>query len=128
VHFFTFLKSKGKNIHRGALLEAAVKISPLSISELTKRMGISRSTFYNHKADPSLPIEWLIRYGRILKHDFSHEVAEVEQFSVSDPDNQYEPPKTFEEALIQRDYWRDKYYQLLEKFNKFILEKIPKIN
>jgi hypothetical protein len=115
VYFFTFLETKGRNTHRGALLEAAVKESSINITQMTMRMGISRGTYYNHKNDPNLSFEQLAKYGKILKHDFGQELPEMRRYILEEPEVPYNAAKTLEEAIEQRDYWRERYYQLLER-------------
>lgn len=126
VYFFTLLNTKGKNKHRGALLEAAVKDSPVNITQMVKRMGIARGTYYNHKNDPNLPLELLARYGKVLKYDFAQDLPEMQQETLEEPDSAYALPKTLEEAIAQRDYWRDKYYQLMERFHEVVLRASTK--
>jgi hypothetical protein len=123
VHFFNFLKTKGRNKHRGEILEAAVKESPISITKLTKQMGISRGTYYNHINDAQLGFEQLIQYGRVLKHDFTQDFPEMRKYSFEEPEAVYNIPGNLAEAIEQRDYWRDKYYQLMEQFHKLVMEK-----
>lgn len=133
VYFFTLLKTKEKYIHRGEILSAAVKKSPLNISQLVKRMGISRSTFYNHKEDPKLSFEVLEKYGKVLGYDFTNDLSDMQKYVVEEPLAPYGEPKTFDEAIKQKDYWRnqtdnwkDKYLELLEKYNRMIEERIEK--
>ena len=115
VYFFTFLETKGRNLHRGALLEAAVKESSINITQMVKRLGISRGTYYNHKNDPDLSFEQLAKYGKVLKRDFSQELPEMKKYALEESEAPYNAPKTLEEAIEQRDYWRERYYQLLER-------------
>ena len=122
VYFFTLLKTKGKHTHRGETLQTAVKKSPLNITQLVKRMGISRGTFYNHKDDPNLPFEILEQYGKVLGYDFTNDFPEMQKYVVEEPIAPYGEPKTLDEAIKQRDYWRsqadlwkNKYIQLLEE-------------
>ena len=126
VFFFTLLKTKGRNIHRGALLEAAVQNDSVNISQMVKRMGISRGTYYNHKNDPNLSFELLAEYGKVLKHDFSQDLPEMKMLQLEEREVPYTTPKTIEEAIEQRDFWREKYYQLMEKFHKEVVERKKK--
>lgn len=122
VYFFNLLKTKGRNIHRGEILEAAVKESPITITKLTRQMGISRGTYYNHISDPHLAFEQLVKYGRVLKHDFTQDFPEMKKYTFEEPEIHYSTPLTIQEALEQRDYWKDKYYQLMEQFHKVVME------
>jgi hypothetical protein len=105
-------------------LESAVRDSPLKISQMVKRMGISRGTYYNHKNDPNLSYEHLAQYGKVLKYDFTQDFPEMRKYTFDEPDAPYGPPATLQEALEQRDYWKDKYYKLMDQFHKTIEKKL----
>ena len=123
VYFFTLLNTKRRNIHRGELLKAAVDNSPIRITQLTKRMGISRGTYYNHIEDAELPFELLERYGRFLHHDFTQDLPAMRKYAFEEDEAPYNAPANLKEAVEQRDLWREKYYRLLEQFNKLLLER-----
>jgi hypothetical protein len=121
VYFFNLLKTKGKHIHRGELLAKVVAGSPVSVTKLAKRMGISRGTYYNHVDIADLPFELLERYGKILKYDFSADFPDMKSYTFEEPIEAYGEPPTIEEAIRQRDHWKkeadkwkDKYIALLE--------------
>lgn len=85
-------------------------------------MGISRGTFYNHKDDPDLPFETLEQYGKVLGYDFTNDFPEMHKYVVEEFIAPYGEPKTMDEAIKQKDYWRaqadlwkNKYIQLLEE-------------
>ena len=122
VYFFTLLKTKGKHIHRGEILQAAVKKSKLKITQVVKKVGISRGTFYNHIEDPNLPFDILEKYGKALAYDFTTEIPEMTKYAFEEPAEMYGQPSTIEEAIKQRDYWKDKYIALLEKHQRLIEE------
>ena len=115
VFFFTLLKTK-RNIHRGELLEAVVQERSVNISQMVKRMGISRGTYYNDRINPGLSYERLAAYGKVLKHEFSQDLPDMKRMVLEENEPPYKKPKTFTEAIEQRDYWREKYYQLMEKY------------
>jgi CO dehydrogenase/acetyl-CoA synthase alpha subunit len=121
VYFFTLLKTKERNIHRGALLDTAVRENAANITQMVKKMGISRGTFYNHVKDPNLSYEQLAKYGKVIKHDFSQDLPEMKKFVLEDMEVPYGTPKTLEEAIEQRDYWRERYYKKAEECNRLIM-------
>jgi len=105
------------------LLKAAVEDSPISVTELTRRMGISRGTYYNHIEDAELSFDLLERYGRFLRHDFTQDLPSMKKYSFEEPEAPYNTPSTMQEAIEQRDHWREKYYKLLEQFNQLLLQQ-----
>lgn len=120
---FLYTVTLRKNIkHRGEVLRQVVNESGLSITEVTRRARYSRSSYYNHAEDPELPLEVLERYGRALKHDFSEEFPQINSLRLEEEEIEYGRPDTFEKALQELDRYREKYYALLEKYNK-LLEK-----
>jgi hypothetical protein len=123
VYFFTFLQTTGRNIHRGALLDKAVRESSTNISQMVKKLGISRGTFYNHTKDPNLSFEQLTKYGKVIKHDFSQDLPEMKKYAFEEADVPYGVPRTFEEAMEQRDYWRERYYKKQEEFLRLLMDK-----
>jgi hypothetical protein len=122
VYFFTSLKTKGKHTHRGDILHAAVKKNKLKITQVVKKVGISRGSFYNHIEDPNLPLDILERYGKALGYDFTADIPEMSKYTVEEPVEIYGQPLTIEEAIQQRDYWKNKYIVLLEKHQRLIEE------
>ena len=123
VHFFTPLKTKGKHIHRGEVLQLAVRKHKLKITQVVKKLGISRGTFYNHIEDPNLPLEVLEKYGKALGYDFTTDLPEMSKYTFEEPSEVYgQQPSTIEEAIKQRDYWKDKYIALLEEHHRLTKE------
>jgi len=123
---FTTLRVKEKNKHRGEILQAVVHKSSISISQLAKRLGISRGTYYNHIQDNELPFEIIEKYGRVLKYDFTNDFPNMHKYVVEEPLENYGPPKNLKEAILQITFYKEKYFILLEKYNKLIEEKIQR--
>jgi len=111
------LKTKGKHIHRGELLRDVIQNSDLTITQVVKKAGYSRGSYYLHIQDPSLPFDILEKYGRALHYDFTNDLPQMPKYLVDDGFQKRFQPKTFEEALEDRDYRRDKYIALLERYN-----------
>lgn len=83
-------------------------------------MGISRGTYYNHISDRYLSLETLFEYGKAIGFDFSKILPEIKQYRVEEPEVTFKVPQTLEEAIEQRDMWREKYYQLMEKYHRLL--------
>jgi len=113
------VKSKDIKKHKGELLNSVVRSNGITITALTAKVGIDRSTFYNHIKDPFLPYEDIVKYGAILNHDFSAAYAKT-------PGSKYDdqPPITTFEAMEQnRDFWKSKYDDLKGKIRKLANEE-----
>jgi hypothetical protein len=126
VNFFNPVSTSKKHIHRGQLLENAIKASRLNIEFVAKKAGYSRASYYKHKEDNNLEYHILAAYGKALKHDFTEELPEMPKYLVEEPEEQYGKAPTLQEAVKQRDKWKEKYYELLEKYNRLIEEKMKK--
>ncbi len=120
---FNALK-ENKKIHRGEVLEKAVQQSDLSKTIIAKRAGYTRSSLYIHCSKADLPFDILERYGKALGFDFTTIFPEmITYISFEEPEAQYKQALTFEQMVKQRDQWRNKYYDLLEKYNRLIEDK-----
>jgi transcriptional regulator with XRE-family HTH domain len=108
--------------HMGEILEHVVRRDRMGISELARRLNVSRRTMYNWFEMDRLSIEIIRRIGLVIGHDFSAEFPEefakksdyVDGESFADIQNSLEPPPT---AVY---YWMDRYIKLLEKFNSVL--------
>jgi predicted RNase H-like HicB family nuclease len=48
------------------------------------------------------------------------------KYLLEEPEEQYGKPKTLEEAIRILEQWKNKYLELLEKYNRLIEEKMEK--
>lgn len=115
--------TRKKQIHRGEVLKQAIAESGLTIKYIVAKAGYkTRASFYAHINNPDLPFSILEKYARALKHDFSEDFPEMHPQKLEDPLPNYTTlkPKTIEEAVEQRNLWKEKYYELLEKHLKLI--------
>ncbi len=97
------------SVHKGEILEKAIRSSGYPISKLAKKINKSRRHIYNLFENPNVSIELLMEIGKIINHDFSKEVKDIRNIS---HDNE--------------NYWKEKYYQLLEK-HQLLLENKMKV-
>lgn len=126
VYFFIILNSSKKNTHRGQLLKHLVEENGISVSKLVKKVGISRSSFYNHIEDPDLPVDILIKYGQVLHVNILDMIAPMSGQVMSEAVYYYpmeEEPKDLKEANLIIQSLRKKYIALLEE-NKFLLRQL----
>jgi hypothetical protein len=90
---------------------------------VAQKAGYKRVTYYSHTKKEDLSFAILNKYARAIGHDFSDEIPGIEPFIVQEEDHTYKKdPATLKEALKQRDHWKDKYYELMEKYQS-LLEK-----
>lgn len=107
--------------HHGKIIERVVRRANMSLSELSKSMGVNRRSIYNWFLLPKVKPELIYRLGRVLQHDFSQEFPEFfssEDFITSrnqSSDRRYE---NVDREAAGEDFWKDKYISLLEKMNR----------
>jgi hypothetical protein len=110
------VKKQESTKHRGEYLKAAVKRSGFKISALTEAAKYDRSSYYNHIADPFLPIRILHKYSKVLKEDFSKDFPEIKDFEER---TSAITITTFEEMEADRDFWKEKYFDLVDKLANY---------
>ncbi len=109
--------------NRGQLLAAAVEASGLKKEEAAKKAGYSRSAYYKHIENPELDFSILIAYGKALRYDFTDDIPEMPRYLLEDPGEIYGSPESMTEALQIISQLKNKYLELLEKYNRLIEEK-----
>lgn len=119
-------EERNMNKHRGLLLKKAVKESDMTITKLMKRMGYkNRSSFYQHVDDPDLSYDILMKYGKLINHDFTvYFPSSNGQTQANDPLATYiKAPRNIEQVIVNVELLKDKYHDLVEKHNQ-LLEKL----
>jgi hypothetical protein len=124
LNFFTLVKKKNTKPNRGQVLATAVEATGLNKEEVALKAGYSRSSYYKHIDNPGLDFHILIAYGRAIKYDFTEDFPDMPKYVLEEPEEAYTKTPTLEEAIRQRELWKDKYLDLLEKYNRMIEEKI----
>jgi transcriptional regulator with XRE-family HTH domain len=103
-----------KKVHRGQVLAAAVKSNGVTIVALTKRVGISRPTYYEHINDEDLSLEMILKYGKALNYDFSTDIPDLMAYISSIPESDIKYLSV--EQLVQEvGKYKDKFHEVLEK-------------
>ena len=103
-------------IHRGEIVERVVRNSGIPLTRIAVRMGKSRRWVYNAFETSDLSIDLILEFGKILHYDFSQDIPQMRNTKsmVSDLPITYGEDNT--------EYWKDKYYRLLEEHNELLKE------
>lgn len=107
-------------------MATAVGASGLSREEAAKKAGYTRSAYYKHIENPNLDFHILIAYGRAIKHDFTEEFPDMPKYVLEEPEETYGKPKSIDDAVRMVEHWKHKYFELLEKYNRLIEERMKK--
>ena len=120
LHGHSPLIGSSPDVHYGHVVERIVRRNRMGISEVARKLHISRRTLYNWFETNNLNIDTILKLGSVLGHDFSLEfpddfakISDCETGTVFMDEQKIDPPAT--EAVY---YWMDKYIKLLEKFNE----------
>jgi len=107
------------DVHYGHVVERIIRRNSMGISEIARKLHISRRTLYNWFETNNLHINVILKLGSVIGHDFSLEfpndfakISDNVQENIFLDEHKVEAPSS--EAVY---YWMDKYIKLLEKFN-----------
>jgi len=105
-------------LHRGEIIEKAIRESGYSITIVAQRLGKSRRWMYLLFENPSVSIELILQIGKIIYHDFSLEFSEIIQGK-----------KIAVETEVSQNevsFWKEKYFKLLEEYNTLLKKELGK--
>lgn len=114
--------------HYGQIVELIIRKQGFSISELARLANINRKCVYNWFNQKYLKPDIILRVGRYIKHDFSVEFPELftpDQFN----DDVFLSEIYDGQMLVQSENgiaWKDKYIELLERYNSLLLDHYQK--
>ncbi|MDP2419829.1 helix-turn-helix transcriptional regulator [Sediminibacterium sp.] len=109
------------------MLKELVEANGISITKLVDRVGVSRSSYYNHIEEPELDFDILFDYGKVLNINFTDYFSDLLVLETQDPNPKYPEeldPQNFEEALTQYKLLHKKYVQLLERHNLLLEQSL----
>jgi len=117
------------DLHHGEIVEKVIRRKGYSISEIARFTKVNRRSVYYWFNQKYLKAEIIHKIGLCIKHDFSVEFPEI--FT----NNEFENVKSFKYAdnepdfqpdLTDENYWKDKYIEILEKYNEILLKNAEK--
>jgi transcriptional regulator with XRE-family HTH domain len=111
---------KQAKIDRGTILKKAVKDSGITITEVARRAGYGRVTYYLHIENSDLKLDILDKYATAIGYDFRDEIPEMVEYYERKRENSL---STFEKIEADRDFWREEYGRILKEKNE-LLKKI----
>ncbi|RYY62234.1 MAG: hypothetical protein EOO05_03530 [Chitinophagaceae bacterium] len=121
------MTKKKTKLNRGQVLSSVVESTRINKEKVAVKAGYSRSSYYKHISNPDLDFHILTAYGKAIQYDFTEQFPDMPKYMVYDPEENYDAPKSLDDALKQRDSWKDKYYDLLEKYNSMMEEKLQEL-
>jgi transcriptional regulator with XRE-family HTH domain len=118
------------DINCGQIVEKVVKLDRMSISEISRKLNVSRRTLYNWFETKNLSADIIEKIGLVIGHDFSEEFPDMfeENKNLRESDFNNTNQQTKENISDPIYYWMDKYIKLLERFNEVLPMKHGKNN
>lgn len=117
--------------HRGEILKRVIyeykNRTGVSILAIARKAGYVQSTPYRHFEQENLAAYIIKKYGMAIGHDFSKEIPELEEQTnvMSDVDfSPYGAPANLADCIKQKEMWREKYIDLLERHNALLAERL----
>src|SRR5687768_16698782 len=104
--------------HRGEIIKKAVNESGYKKSQLAIRLGVKRGTVYNYFDRPDVSLDIVLKIGKIIHHDFSKDITELKNYKQAEDTPVSKDPD--QNPRYDADYWKDKYYSLLEIHNELL--------
>lgn len=110
------------NINVGQVLEQAVRMERIGISELSRKLNVSRRTIYNWFKQEDLNPNIILKVGDVIGHDFTEELPESfirNHRHIFETEN----PSILKEVAAENNsvyFWMNKYVALLEKYNEVL--------
>ena len=111
-------------MQNGEIVELVIRRNHISISELSRKLKVSRRSIYNWFTQENLSREIIYKIGEVLNHDFSAEFPDMFDRAMILNHHQNMTTDTEAEELESVTYWRNKYINLLEKHNDFLIHNI----
>ncbi|MDP9080727.1 MAG: helix-turn-helix domain-containing protein [Bacteroidota bacterium] len=113
-------------LHMGEVLERIVRRDRMGISELARRLNVSRRTMYNWFETERISVEIIRRIGFVIGHDFSVEFPDefAKKSDFVDGESFIDVPNAIEQPATVVYYWMDRYIKLLEKFNAALSHEV----
>jgi len=107
--------------HRGEILAKIFKDNGLKVTPIARKMGIDRGTIYRHFDDDNLSVDYILRYGKATKVDMKKYYPDLINIAIDEEVEFLEKP-SYEELEISLSQCKDKYIDLLERYNNLLLE------
>lgn len=118
-----------KKTNHGQVIEQVIRRRGISISEVARFLNVNRKSVYNWFRQDIIKPDVIFKLGVVLEHDFSVEFPHY--FETSDFENvvrvNRDVQKPHKENVTEsqgENYWKNKYVELLEKYNELLASNL----
>jgi predicted transcriptional regulator len=105
-------------MNNGEIVEHVIRRNNISISELSRRLRVSRRSIYNWFTQKNLSFDIILQIGEVLDYDFSSDFPDKLNGRKSNSSQIYPGDIQMHDIQNSANYWRNKYINLLEKYNE----------
>lgn len=112
--------------HRGEIVEKAIRQSGYSITRVAAELGKSRRWMYYVFENRNLSMDLILEIGQIIHYDFSKDLCEFKltpKNLIEDMFKEY--PRRIGDQKKEIENWKNKYMDILEKYNKLLTAGSP---
>lgn len=113
---------KNAGLNYGSILEKAVRKDCMGISEIARKLQVSRRTLYNWFESENIDLKIFYKVGLITGYDFSTEIPGFEEGKKRFAFNLPKELSALDDNANTVFYWMERYIQLLEKYNSILRE------
>jgi hypothetical protein len=108
----------------GKIVEYIVRKNGYSITELATKLSVNRRSIYNWFNQKDLRTDIIFKIGHIIMHDFSKECPEL--FTTEDFKCIFNIRQPYLDQMNLHssnndESWKDKYIELLERYNNILI-------
>jgi AcrR family transcriptional regulator len=112
------------DLNYGKIIEKVIRRDSRGISQISRKLNVSRRTLYNWFESEKLDFEIIIKIGLAIGYDFSIEIPDFEEKKKNHvhlfPE---ELTKAKEHHSTTVYYWMEKYISLLERYNTVLRQQ-----
>jgi hypothetical protein len=107
--------------HKGEIIEKAIRQSGFPITKVAKKMGKSTRWMYYLFDSHNVSLDYVLEIGEIIHHDFSDQITELKKYKIQQRALTSEDI-TKTDITETVEYWKDKYFELLDQHHKLLLK------
>jgi transcriptional regulator with XRE-family HTH domain len=108
--------------HRGEFVKQKCLDSGISQLKIAKSCGVARNTVINWFETAKLPLDKILKVGKVIKYDFTRDFPEM--LNVVREDQEDYGNKAFSRLREEAETWKNKYLDLLEQHNLLLAGKV----
>jgi hypothetical protein len=106
-------------VHRGEILEKAIKQSGIPVTRIAKAINKSRRWLYNMFEKSDVPLDKLLEIEKVILYDFSSEIPEFRN-KIKDKRTSMKEDEEEVFGAGSTEFWKDKYLKLLEEYSHLL--------